>query len=128
MDSPLMQEHQFHRSEYIADVYLAALMPKSTHSSGNSRLKNIDWTPAQQCSGAMRQLFNALPKPDRTVRTELVIWRVIESGLIRYGDVVSGRASFDSIKRALPPLSSLITRFSTRLVSAKTDRPVSRSS
>lgn len=79
----------------IADVYLVALecLKLSILPVTAGLKKNIGLDTA----ATVQRLAENL---DRTVRTELVIWRVIESGLIRYGDVVSGRASFDSIMRA----------------------------
>lgn len=77
-------------------------MSEALHSSGYSRVKKKYWSghsgnDAGSHAATVQRLAENL---DRTVRTELVIWRVIESGLISYSDVVSGRASFDSIMRA----------------------------
>lgn len=86
----------------IADVYLVALeCLKLSILPVTAGLKKY-WSghsgnDAGSHAATVRRLAENL---DRTVRTELVIWRVIESGLISFSDVVSGRASFDSIMRA----------------------------
>lgn len=86
----------------IADVYLVALeCLKLSILPVTAGLKKY-WTGhsgnnAGSHAATVQRLAENL---DRTIRTELVIWRVIESGLISYDAVVSGRASFDSIMRA----------------------------
>lgn len=77
-------------------------MSQTFRASRRYRLKKKYWSGhggnnAGSHATTVQQLAENL---DRTVRTELVIWRVIESGLIDYADVVTGRASFDSIMRA----------------------------
>ncbi|MCM5695346.1 MULTISPECIES: hypothetical protein [unclassified Leclercia] len=86
----------------IADVYLLALeCLKLSILPVTAGLKKY-WSghsgndAGSHAATVQRLVENLNP----TVRTELVIWRVIESGLISYADVVTGRASFDSIMRA----------------------------
>ena len=87
----------------IADVYLVALeCLKLSILPVTAGLKKKYWSghsgnDAGSHAATVQRLAENL---DRTVRTELVIWRVIESGLISFSDIVSGRASFDSIMRA----------------------------
>lgn len=112
----------------IADVYLVALeCLKLSILPVTAGLKKY-WSghsgnDAGSHAATVQRLAENL---DRTVRTELVIWRVIESGLISFSDVVSGRASFDSIMRA-----SAVIQFDNAVQHAlnkvKNDRPVSRS-
>ena len=77
-------------------------MPQALHSARYRRVKKKYWSghggndAGSHAATVQRLVENLNP----AVRTELVIWRVIESGLISYADVVSGRASFDSIMRA----------------------------
>lgn len=87
----------------IADVYLLALeCLKLSILPVTAGLKKKYWSghggndAGSHAATVQRLVENLNP----AVRTELVIWRVIESGLISYADVVSGRASFDSIMRA----------------------------
>ncbi|SUG15218.1 Uncharacterised protein [Salmonella enterica subsp. arizonae] len=71
----------------IADVYLVALecLKLSILPVTAGLKKNIGLDTAATMQGAMRQLFNALLKTltEPSVQNS-VIWRVIESGLIRY--------------------------------------------
>lgn len=89
-------------AENIADIYLVALeCLKLSILPVTAGLKKY-WSghsgnDAGSHAATVQRLAENL---NSSVRTELVIWRVIESGLISYADVVSGRASFDSIMRA----------------------------
>lgn len=86
----------------IADVYLVALeCLKLSILPVTAGLKKY-WSghSGNDAGGHAATVQRLAENLDRTVRTELVIWRVIESGLISFSDVASGRASFDSIMRA----------------------------